>query len=136
MLKPWFFHFQTKVLENLEVFVVTQLDMLNMDVPVLWKINEHITQFSITDFIDRVYFPQLSLSLEKVINCFENSADHTQSSTLLLPVANMTRRDGISSMDDIRFIAKAFVMLSNWEDEVKEIVDFFAIKPERRFSGV
>lgn len=121
-------------MENLEVFVVTQLDMLNMDVSVLWKINEYLPKFSITDFVERVYFPQLSSTLDKLIRCFECDSV-SQASNLLLAVENVGKREKLTSIDDIRFIAKAFAILCNWESEVKEIVSYFSVKPERRFSG-
>ena len=123
------------MLENLEIFIVNQLNMLNMDVSVLWKINEYMLKFSISDVIKKVYFPQLQNALEKAIQCFTDSGDQTKSSNLLLPVEKAASPVKLSSMDDVQFITKAFAIACNWESEVKEVVDFFAIKPERRFSG-
>ena len=121
-------------MENLEIFVVNQLNMLNMDVSVLWKINEYMPKFKISDVIQKVYFPELHNVLEKVVQYFKTDADETPAPNSLLPVENFSNK--LTSMDDIRFIAKAFVIACNWENEVKEIADFFAVKPERRFSGM
>ena len=123
------------MLENLEIFIVNQLNMLNMDVSVLWKINEYMLKFSISDVIKKVYFPQLQNALEKATQCFTVSGDQTSSSSLLVPVEKLSSAAKVSSMDDVRFVAKAFAIACNWESEVKEVVDFFAVKPERRFSG-
>ena len=110
--------------------------MLNMDVSVLWKINEYMPRFNISDFIEKVYFPQLCNSLEKIIQCFGSDLDNkSQAANLLLPSETVSKQNKLASAEDIRFIAKAFAIVCNWENEVKEIVDFFAVKPERRFSG-
>ena len=120
----------------MEVIVVNQLNMLNMDVSVLWKINEYMPQFKISDVIQKVYFPELHKIIENVVQYFEVDKGQSKASNSLLQVENFARSNRLTGMDDIRFIAKAFVIACNWENEVKEIIDLFSVKPERRYSGM
>ena len=124
------------MVENLETFVVSQLDMLNMDIPVLWKINEYMPSFSIRLFIESVYLPRLLTAIGKVVRHFGGSSSESVRDThLTLAFKPKEGPTPVSSLDDVRFIAKAFAIAWNWENEVAEIIEYFAIKPERRFSG-
>ncbi|XP_065071266.1 uncharacterized protein KIAA0825-like isoform X2 [Rhopilema esculentum] len=127
---------KVKMVENLETFVVNQLDMLNMDIPVLWKINEYMPSFSIRLFIESVYLPHLLTAIGKVVRHFGGSSSESVRDThLTLAFKPKEGPTPVSSLDDVRFIAKAFAIAWNWENEVAEIIEYFAIKPERRFSG-
>ena len=115
---------------------MTQLDMLNMDIPILWKINEFMPKFNIMNYIERVYLPPLLTAAKKVVKFYAKETSPANfAAKLAIPDQSRTVSCQKMTMDDVRFICKAFAIIWNWESEVTEIVGYFAVKPERRFSG-
>eukprot|EP00794_Sanderia_malayensis_P005292 gene5292-5959_t len=123
-----------KELENLEAFVVSQLDMLNMDVPILWTVSKSIPEFSIVEYIDSIYYCKLQSSLSKVIRSFFAQASDVGAGmgNLLLPSAAIrtAKTEEETSWKDVQFMSKVFAMIWNWENEVTELIAYYSVKDD------
>ena len=102
--------------------------MMNMDIPLLWSIKETLPEFSITDFIEKVYFPRLQDNIDKVVASFTHKVNGRKpTGNLLLPFEVATLPEA-ASMGDVRLMSKAFAIIWNWENEVSEIIGYFSVK--------
>ncbi len=121
---------QMRELKNLELFVVTQLDMLNMDISILWSISKSLPNFSMVQYIEKVYYSRLKNAIDKIVSCFIDNIrkskppeDRLQPSTSSKPASNPV--SGVVNWDDVQLMSKVFAIIWNWENEVTEIISYF-----------